>query len=390
MKWKKYSADHVFDGNHFLPENTVIICTADGTIDTITNHADAGDDVQQFCGIISPGFVNCHCHLELSHMKGLIPEKTGLVDFVFSVVTQRHFPEEEVVDSVEKAEQEMISNGMVAVGDICNNLQTLDQKEQQNLRYYNFVESSGWLPDVANSRFERSKNAFDFFNEFSPTSIVPHAPYSVSENLWQLIQPYYAGKTVSIHNQETAFEDELFLQNTGDFVRMYELMKMDTSFFRPSGKSSLQTYFHKLEKAAQVILVHNTFTKQSDIDFAKQTRDAATVWFCLCANANLYIENALPPLDLLRKNDCNIVIGTDSLASNHSLSVLDEMKTIQHHFPSIGLEEMLRWATQNGAKALQIEDTVGSLQQGKKPGLVLIENVENGLNIKNSTVKKLL
>ena len=378
MSWKKYSADQIFDGEKYLDGNTVVVCSDDGTIENIINKTDAGDDVQQLNGIISPGFVNCHCHLELSHMKGLIPEKTGLVDFVFSVVTQRHFPEEEIADAIEKAEQEMIQNGIVAVGDICNNLPTLDQKEQQNLRYHNFVETSGWLPDIANTRFERSKNAFDFFSKISPTSIVPHAPYSVSENLWQLIQPYYAGKTVSIHNQETAFEDELFLQNSGDFVRMYEMMKMDTSFFKPSGKSSLQTYFHKLAKAAQVILVHNTFTKQGDIDFIKQYRAAETVWFCLCANANLYIENALPPLDLLRKNACNMIIGTDSLASNYSLSVLDEMKTIQQHFPTVGLEEMLRWATQNGAKALQMDDALGSLQPGKKPGLVLIENLEKG------------
>ena len=390
MSWKKYSADQIFDGEKYLDGNTVVVCSDDGTIENIINKTDAGDDVQQLNGIISPGFVNCHCHLELSHMKGLIPEKTGLVDFVFSVVTQRHFPDEEIAEAIELAEQEMIENGIVAVGDICNNLLTLDQKEQQNLRYHNFVETSGWLPDIANTRFERSKNAFDFFSKISSTSIVPHAPYSVSENLWQLIQPYYAGKTVSIHNQETAFEDELFLQNSGDFVRMYEIMKMDTSFFKPSGKSSLQTYFHKLEKGEQVILVHNTFTKQADIDFIKQSRDAETVWFCLCANANLYIENALPPLDLLRKNDCNMVIGTDSLASNHSLSVLDEMKTIQQHFPTVDLEEMLRWATLNGAKALQIDDAFGSLHSGKKPGLVLIENLENGRLGEGSFVRKLV
>ena len=167
------------------------------------------------------------------------------------------------------------------------------------------------------------------------------------------------------------------------------MMKMDTSFFKPSGKSSLQTYFQKLEKAAQVILVHNTFTKQADINFIKQSRDAETVWFCLCANANLYIENALPPLDLFCKNACNMVIGTDSLASNHSLSLLDEMKTIQQHFPTVGLEEMLRWATQNGAKALQMDDALGNLQPGKKPGLVLIENLENGRLGNGTSVRRL-
>ncbi len=375
MHWQKFQADNIFDGEKLLPKDWVVICDAEGRIEEIVDSNSAGDDVQHLKGIISPGFINCHCHLELSHMKGLIAEKTGLVDFVFSVVTQRHFPEEEIYDAIVKAESEMQKNGIVAVGDICNNLLTFPQKSKQNLHYYNFIESSGWHPDIANSRIERSKTYFDAFKEIAPSSIVPHAPYSVSDDLWKLIQPYFENKVVSIHNQETNFEDELFIQNSGDFVRMYKMMNIDTSFYKPTGQSSLQSHFAKLQQAAQVILVHNTFTQQADIDFIKNSGSAKHVSFCLCANANLYIENALPPIELLCKNDCRIVLGTDSLASNNSLSILDEMKTIQQHFPSISLEEMLRWATLNGAKTLQMDDSLGSLQKGKKPGLVLIENV---------------
>ena len=389
MSWRKFQADQIFNGEIFLPFDSVVVCSTDGLIEDILPKDEAGEGIQQLDGIISPGFVNSHCHLELSHMKGLIPEKTGLVDFVFSVVTQRHFPEGEILEAIEKAEREMYQNGIVAVGDICNNLLTISQKSQQNLRYYNFVESSGWLPGIAVSRFERSKSYFDVFDKMFPTSIVPHAPYSVSDSLWQLIHPYFQNKVASIHNQETAFEDELFIQNSGDFVRMYGLMNMDTSFYQPSGKSSLQTYFAKLQNAAQVILVHNTFIQQADIDFVKETKPE-NVSFCLCPNANLYIENALPPIDLLRKNDCQIVLGTDSLASNHSLSILDEMKTIQQHFPTIPLEEMLGWATLNGAKALQMDDTLGRLDKGKRPGLILIENVEHGRLTNESIVRRLV
>jgi imidazolonepropionase-like amidohydrolase len=88
----------------------------------------------------------------------------------------------------------------------------------------------------------------------------------------------------------------------------------------------------------------------------------------------------LPPLDLFRKNYCNIVLGTDSLASNWSLSILDEMKTIEKKFPQITLEEMLQWATSNGAKALGIDVQLGSFEKGKKPGVVLIS--EEDLNLR--------
>lgn len=370
MSVRKFQADQLFTGTEMLGGNHLLICNTEGIIQDIVNETEAGDDIQKLDGILTPGFINCHCHLELSHMRGLIAEKTGLVDFVFAVVTQRHFPEEEILDAIAQAENEMIANGVVAVGDICNNLHTLVQKEQQNLRYYNFVEASGWMPGIAEQRFLRSKLYYDIFSEIFPTSMVPHAPYSVSEELWQIITPYFKNKVASIHNQETAFEDELFLQNTGDFVRMYEMMKIDHSFYKPTGKTSLQTYFNQLQSAEQILLVHNTFTKEEDIEFIKAAEK--NVFFCICINANQYIEESLPPVGLLRKHGCDIVLGTDSLASNWSLSILDEIKTIQKNFPSITLEEMLQWSTYNGAKALQMHDTLGSFEKGKKPGVIIV------------------
>jgi cytosine/adenosine deaminase-related metal-dependent hydrolase len=362
-----------------LPGNHVIITNEKGQVHEIVDEKEAGSDVERLDGIISPGFINCHCHLELSHMKGLIPEKTGLVDFVFKVVTQRFFPEEEILEAIEHAENEMLQKGIVAVGDICNNLLTLPLKLKQNLHYQNFIEVSGWVPSVVDVRFERSKNFYDSFRkEFKTTSLVPHAPYSVSENLWEKMEPFFNNKVVTIHNQETSFEDEVFQKGSGDFVRMYEMMNIDNSFFVPSGRSSLQTYFHKLKDASSVLLVHNTFTTQSDVHYvAKQSAvNEQQLNWCLCINANLYIEDAVPPVELLRKSRSNIVIGTDSLASNHSLSILDELITLQKHFPLVPATVMLQWATLNGAKALEIDSNFGSFETGKTPGVVLIRHLQ--------------
>jgi cytosine/adenosine deaminase-related metal-dependent hydrolase len=96
-------------------------------------------------------------------------------------------------------------------------------------------------------------------------------------------------------------------------------------------------------------------------------------FYCLCPNANLYISNVLPDIHLLMKEQCNIVLGTDSLASNHQLSIAEEIKTIQNNFPGISLETMLQWATINGARALQMDDTLGSFEKGKQPGVLLLE-----------------
>jgi aminodeoxyfutalosine deaminase len=98
----------------------------------------------------------------------------------------------------------------------------------------------------------------------------------------------------------------------------------------------------------------------------------------------------MPPIELLRSEKANIVIGTDSYASNWSLNILDELKTIQQHNPQIPLEEMLGWATINGARALQMNQHLGSLETGKKPGVVLISGVDALNGLKNASSKRII
>ncbi len=383
MAYLKFKADKLFDGYRFLEDDAVLITDEEGVIQEIIAEKEAGANVQQLTGILSPGFINCHCHLELSHMKGLIPQGTGLGKFVLNVVQQRHFPEEEMLLAIEKAEDEMLGNGIVAVGDICNNALTLAQKTKGRIHYHNFIEASGFNPAIVEQRFQRAKDIYEkyreafFRNDQYPTlgagGIVPHAPYSVADELWKLIINFPGNHLFTIHNQETAGENEWFINKQGELAEMYSAMNIDVSFFKPSGKSSLQTFLPKFLHNQSVMLVHNVHTSAEDILFAKN--GGRQLHWCLCPNANQYISGQLPNIDLLMKYDCDIVLGTDSLASNHQLSILEEMKTIQQHSPHIEMETMLRWATSNGAKALQMDAILGSFEKGKRPGVVLINSI---------------
>lgn len=390
MSYRKFLADQLFTG-HSLHTNAGLVLISDpsGMILDIVPEQDAGDDILRLDGLLSPGFINAHCHLELSHMRGQIPEHTGLVDFVFNVVTQRHLPEAEIRDAIHRAENEMRENGIVGVGDICNTALTLAQKQKDNLAYYNFVEVSGWAPAVAAERYAKAAEQCALFrNESSGRAVlVPHAPYSVSDPLWTLLQQGFGRQTISMHNQETAFEDELFLSGTGGFSRMYEMMKLDTSFFQPTGKSSLASSISRFADAGKLLLVHNTFTGAQDLDLLAASGIEA--FLCLCINANLYIENAVPPVELFRKYGNTMVVGTDSLASNHSLSILDELKSIAQHFPQVPMSEMLQWATLNGAKALQMDDVAGSFEKGKRPGIILLQQAPGKIETV-TTVQRIL
>jgi aminodeoxyfutalosine deaminase len=406
MAYRKFKADGIFTGREILENDSVLISSEDGSIKAVIAESEAGEDVQTLGGILCPGLINCHCHLELSHLKGVIPRGTGLTDFVFKVITQRHFRQEEIDEAIIRAENEMLANGIVAAGDICNSPDSLFQKQKQHLFYYNFIETSGWDPALATARFEKSRLFYEQFSQLPPpynqAAMAPHASYSVSNELWHKILPFSAHKTTTIHNQETAFEDELFKKGTGDLLRMYEMMHIDIAHFKPSGKSSLQTHLPKLEGAKNILLVHNSFTSEEDLQFCQSPASHddpkrgpgppsnAKLFFCLCVNANQYIENALPPLELFRKYNCRIVLGTDSLASNRSLNILDEIKTIIRQFPTIPHPEILRWATIQGAQALELDPFLGSFDAGKKPGIILIENTRGACLTGSSSIRRIL
>ncbi|HMU09138.1 MAG TPA: amidohydrolase family protein [Ferruginibacter sp.] len=387
--YRKFSADHIFTGYGLLRQH-VLITDVQGVVIDIVEEREAGDGVEKLNGLLSPGFINCHCHLELSHMKGHIPKHTGLADFVLKVVNERHYEEPEILSAVEKAETEMLQGGIVAVGDICNNTLTIPQKTKNRLRYHNFIEASGFPPAVAETRFNRAVDLYNAYSAILPAnSIAPHAPYSVSPEMFCLIDAFPGNNLLTIHNQEVAEENELFEKGSGDLLRMYATMGIDISFFNPSGKSSLQTFLPYFNKDQSLILVHNVCTSEEDMAFIKlQTSNPKPqTFFCLCPNANLYISNLLPDINMLLQQGVDIVLGTDSLASNGQLNILEEIKTLQENFPGLALTTLLKWATINGARALQMDRVLGSFEKGKQPGIVLIEGADD-LMLNEKTIAK--
>ena len=391
MAYNKFRGDYLFTGTALLDSNNVLITNEEGVIVDIVPIAEAGDGVQTFKGILSPGFINCHCHLELSHMKGLIPEHLGLVPFILSILKQRHATEGEIFSAMQQAEEAMLQSGIVAVGDISNNALSFHQKQNSKLHYHNFIEVSGFSPAVAQMRFAAALDVYNTFKSHFPnrTSLVPHAPYSVSKELFNLIDNLKSNQLSSIHNQETPDENEFFLSGEGQFNLLYETIGVNIKpFYKPSGKTSLQTVLPLISIPKKLLLVHNTFTSQSDIDMLKALSSVQQAIFCFCLNANLYIENKLPPIGLFIQNNCEIVLGTDSLASNQQLSILSEMITISQNFPHIPLQSILQWATSNGAKALNMNDQLGSFEVGKKPGIVNISNLTKEGNICKESISK--
>ena len=383
--YNKFKPQSLFTGQAIIDgDNRVVVTTKDGTIVDIISASEAGEDIQVLDGLLCPGFINAHCHLELSHLKDAIPTETGLSEFVKQIVPKRAAAQEVIEAAIEAAETEMYNNGIVAVGDICNTADTIAAKTKGKIAYYNFVEIYGLDPLLATQKMNEGLLLQTQYEAANLRAVViPHASYSVPSPLLELLAKNYGSHTVSIHNQETKAENDFFENKKGAFVDMYARVGVDLDFFTPTKTTSLQSVLPYLKDTAKTIWVHNSFTSQSDIK-AVQAANTDAYW-CLCPNANQYIENTMPPVQLLREQHANIVIGTDSYASNWSLNMLDELKRIQLHNSQIPLAEMLTWITSNGARALQMEDKLGSIEVGKKPGLSLIKNLSSAGQLEPKT-----
>jgi len=374
------TADRIHDGHRFLPEGSVIVLNAALEIVAVHSAKEVSADqaIRHFEGTLCPGLVNAHCHLELSHLEGKIPEGTGLVEFLQNVVQFRNtFSPEEKAEALQYAVEASLRNGIIAVGDIANTTDTLAVRENGQLHIHSFIESIGFQEQQAVPAFERSLQVFEQFaqqktalDRIYKQSIVPHAPYSVSTALFALISRHEASSVMSVHNEETAAENEYFRHKTGSMKNLYAALHIDEHDFTPSGKTSLQTWLPHCSGTRPLILVHNTFMEQEDIAWLNSS--GREIYLCLCPNANWYIERRFPPVYELLNSGIPVCIGTDSLASNHQLDIFSELKILKKHFPKISWESLLHCATLQGARALGMAQQIGSFEKGKYPGFCLI------------------
>ncbi len=348
---------------------------------------------EKYEGILTPGFINAHCHLELSYLKGKVAKHTGLHGFVKDLMAVRKFSfDEEINASIETAENEMLTNGIVAVGDISNHNFTFAQKAKRRMLYYTFVELFGLNPDKADETMEKGVALYDELQKAlpdAPSAIAPHATYSLSLPLLKQIaeHSYLRDGVISIHNQETEGENEFFQNGTGPIAEQMARFGLDLTKWKPTGFNSMPSTVVHLPNCNKIILVHNTVSTAEDVEWANNY--GKMIFWCLCPSANLYIENKLPDVTMLREKGAKIIIGTDSLASNDSLSVLDELKTIAANFPEIPTEELIKWGTLNGAEALGFKLQLGSFDKGKTPGVNLISVDGNGKIFEDSKVLKI-
>jgi cytosine/adenosine deaminase-related metal-dependent hydrolase len=387
------SAQYIFTNSGPPAKRGVICADDDGTILSIE---DTGGKLSEkhsvafYNGIIVPGFVNCHCHLELSCLKNEIPRGTGLSSFLMAINILRNRLREDIDKAIENADNEMFREGVVLCADICNSTATFDLKKKSKIRYINLLEVFGIDSSKAQKRMDEILQVSEIADaERLPWWIVPHAVYSISLPLFRLIKNHsLSNKITSVHFLESEDEKGFLADHSGPIMESYKKFLSPFSELN-TAKDHSSAVLEEITLSGNLMLVHNTHIEKARI---KELRQRGNLYYCLCPNSNLYINRTVAPAGLLSDEGCNIVIGTDSLSSNSALSILEELKTLQEYFPHIALGTLIRWATINGARALCEDSWAGSIEPGKKPGLILIKNPDL-VNLKllpSSSVQRIL
>ena len=344
-------------------------------------------------GAIVPGFVNAHCHIELSYMKGLFRKGTGMAGFIDQINALRDTKSlEEKVRDLSEAMDLLWRRGVVAMADISNCADSFAVKARHPMYTRTFLEVFGTEPEDCESVMEGVRNlkavADRFGLDAAPT---PHACYTMSPQLLTAVSAEgLRSGFLSFHSEETEEEEQMLKSGSG---KMWENRKAAGMSVPPvTGKSSLLYFIDRLLEGhpapfdEHILLVHECCMDQEGIDAVKAVMNHPFV--ALCPLSNLFIHNTLPPVELMRRNGLSLCMGTDSLSSNDDLDMVAELYCLQRNFPGIPLGEILGWACRNGAEFLSRPE-LGTLEPGKRPGLVLIDSLEDGRLTASSQSRRL-
>ena len=359
---RKIAAHYTLIGGELFRNIVVSVDDQRGVVavDRVTS-LDNMASVEFYPGILIPGMVNAHCHLELSYLRGAIAEKSGFAGFARAIgAVRNNFTSEERLHAASVADAQMWEQGIEAVIDIANDDLVMPIKERSRIEYLTLFEVFGLTT-------QHVDNHKDMASKWTQSSITPHSTYSLQDATFRNAVNEN-NSIVSIHLLESKAEIELY-QRQGSLWEWYERMGWECDFL--SYASPAKRIVESIDHDKRVVLVHGCEATSNDIKSIDKHFTAPATW-ALCPESNRYISDAKPPVEMLRSMGSHITIGTDSLASARELSLIENMRLLG----DIPLAEMLTWATKNGAEAMGLSSKIGTIEVGKSPGLVLVEDVD--------------
>lgn len=394
---RRIAANYMFTVDSEPVKNGYVEVDDNGTIIGLGQLTNEIEDTEFYNGIICPGFVNAHCHVELSHLAGYFKEDTGMSGFINQINTLRlTVDKERRLNAINEQMDKMYRDGVNGMGDISNCNESFAKKASSPIFTHTYLEQFGWAVDECGAIMDNARKLLSCADSFGlAASITPHSCYTMCPELLEnCISAGLERGYISYHSQESPEEEELIRTGTGNLADNYRGRNMPTP--KVTGRSALDYFIGHAKSAVRrgqpvvkqmkdgeyaggkikgkVLLVHNVTADRESINEALQTFE--NLYWATCPLSNWFIHRQYAPLNLMHSMGLKVCIGTDSLSSNHHLSMIDEMKCIMSVFKEIPLADIIKWATLNGAEAIGADKLLGSFTVGKKPGVVLMENAD--------------
>jgi cytosine/adenosine deaminase-related metal-dependent hydrolase len=327
---------------------------------------------------IMPALVNAHTHLELSYLRGRVPQAEKFLDWIRMIMaTRRQYPDAadpQIIDAARAAIAEMHVSGTGLVGDISNTLVTASLLREASMPAQIFYEllrfNASDVAHIAGEARMKADAAADPGGEIR-VSLAPHAPYSVSPALFAAIRAdldAHPGDVTSVHLCESPEEVEFIRRGSGPWRLLLEELGVWTDAWEAPGLSPV-AYLEQLGFLdRRVLAVHGV---QLDGDDLNRLRSRGMT-IVSCPRSNQHVGVGPPPLEAFYAMNVNVAFGTDSLASAPDLNMFAELAEARRLAPRVPARTLLESATHCGAVALGFEDQYGTLETGKRAQIIAV------------------
>ena len=328
--------------------------------------------------VIMPGLVNTHTHLELTHHKNLVNHYARFTDWLFQITTKSNCDDcQQINQAILDGIQLSLAGGATTIGNIHSSGKGLETLRNSQIRKVVFLETLGLSSHVfADESARISKTLKSLRNDdLFTTAVTPHAPYSTSANLYQYCAEIAKSDQLhlSTHIAETKAEIEFLQYGTGEFAELLNMLNISLDAWNPPGVTPV-AYLRKLGILdLQPLLAHCNYLTDNDIDLL--ARSGSSVAFC--PRSHKYFSHTNHSIMRLMAAGVNVSIGTDSLASNWSLSMLDELKFLADNYEELLPETLISLLTINGTRSLKLK-YIGKLEKNWQADLIAIGISDDG------------
>ncbi len=320
--------------------------------------------------VILPGLVNAHTHLELSWMRDKLPPAATMPAWAAGLMGLRRSAVSEPSELIVSAIRDGRAAGTSLVGDVTNTLSAYPLLADSDLSAAIFLELFGFKARDSVQLVADAQAQLEGLTRIGRlrSSVVPHAPYSVSPALFRAIAAAAADRPVSVHVAESAEEVRFLRDGTGPWRDLLGQLGVWNDDWAPPGCSPIE-YLDRLGLVGRRLLaVHCTHATGDDLRRLAASR--ATV--VTCPRSNRWTGAGVPPIARFYSSGVRVAIGTDSLASVEDLNLFAELAEVRRLAPAVPAARLLESATVSGAVALGFGDDLGTIEPGKRADLIAV------------------